>query len=463
MTRTIRTMIALLAIMLVPATALAQAADAKPAEAAPAAEAPKPAAPATPPVLSKFNVSFYGYVNFDAIYDTTRSFTEGMGMNAVARPDTQAGENPRTIFTARNSRFGFRINAPEFEGIKASGNIETDFDTAVDNAADSMYTSGILRIRQANLKLETPIVDILMGMGNNLFGFTATYLPCDVAMLPFPGSPFGRNPQVRLTKIIKTAPLNLEVAVAAFRPPQRDAAIPDFQGGVRAMINGFKGIHTAGNGGTGPQPASIAVSGTYRKFKVGFSPADTATPPAPTGAEFDEESVTGSGVSIDALIPIIPSADGSKGNKLTLVGTYVMTKGANDLLGGLSGGATGFAGAPAGTVAVLPAGGLVGFDAGGFEAIKWTGIVAGAEYYLPPSGNVFIAAAYGHAKSDNLGDLTSSTKVWDESTHYDGSLFFDPTPAVRLGLGYQHREVKFLGDGEKAKSDRYHFTALYFF
>lgn len=479
MTRVIRTMIALLAILLLPVAAhaadeKAAAEAAKPAEEAKPAEAPKPPAPVPaqlPSVLSKLNVVFYGYVNFDALYDTTRSHNEGEGMDAIARPDTQAAKKGRTIFTARNSRFGFRVAAPEFQGMKASGVIETDFGREFSTSESLYIPQGGLRLRQANFKLETPYVDFTFGQTWQLFGWPSAYFPADVAMLPVPGEPFGRMPQLRLSKLFKTLPLNFEVAVAALKPPQRDAGIPEFQGGIRFLVNNYKGIHTSGAGGTGPYPLSFAVSGALRQYKAALKPT-----PAP--AEWTEKSIQGSAISFDALVPIIPSSNGDKANKLTAVATFVMTKGAGDLLGGITGIASSSACTTAtsqclsaalpatASGAVYPDNNQVAWDSDGeFHAISWNGFLVGADYYLPPSGRFFISATYSQAKSNNVADYApaaSLSNIYTQATHYDGNLFCDVTPAVRLGLSYQHRETKY-ADGKTGKNDRYHFTAYYNF
>ena len=259
--------------------------------------------------------------------------------------------------------------------------------------------------------------------------------------------------------------------MAALKPPQRDAGIPEFQGGARFLVNGYKGIHTGGAGGTGPYPLSVGISGAVRQYKVSLKPNTT---PAP--AQWDEKTVQGNGISFDALIPIIPSANGDKGNKLTLVGTYVITKGAGDLLGGITGigncTASGtvhcLSGALPATAStyVLPDNNQVAFDSNGkFHAINWNGFLVGADYYLPPSGRIFVSATYSQAKSDNAADYmptASKGTVYTMATHYDGNVFFDVTPAVRLGLSYQHRETKY-ADGVKGKNDRYHFIAYYNF
>src|SRR4051812_26689807 len=64
----------------------------------------------------KFQVG--GFVETDMINDTTRSFTEVVGNGAVARSNTFAGDNGRTQFSVRNSRFAFTVLAPVQNGWK---------------------------------------------------------------------------------------------------------------------------------------------------------------------------------------------------------------------------------------------------------------------------------------------------------------------------------------------------------
>ncbi|HYD39611.1 MAG TPA: hypothetical protein VEB43_02185 [Anaeromyxobacter sp.] len=468
MTASIRSSLAVLALLLAPAAGRAQttpaAEPAAPTTAPSQAEAkptPPPEAPRPPPppsVTSKFNVSFYGFVILDVIHDSTRSFDIGMGSGAIARAGTLAGDNGRTIVTARESRFGFRINAPEYQGMKLTGQLEADFDARESNASEAnLYTVGFLRLRQANIKLETKVLDVLFGQTAYVFGWQPFFYPATVSNFALPGQPFSRNVQLRLGKFIKGDALSAEVAVAALRPPQRDAEIPEFQGGARFMFNRWKGIHTLGTGGTAPYPLSIGVSGAYRKFKVSFSDEG-----------LEQHEADGQALAVDALVPVLPAREGSKGNSLTLTGTFVTGKGYGDLIGG-PGGGNASAALPAGPPAVTstaPGGNLVTFDAAReLTAVEWTGFVVGGDYYLPPNGRVFVSAVYAQVQSDNVGDNVQAGNlgaVYDRMTHYEGNVFFDVTPALRLGLNYQRREQEFL-DGETAKNDRYQFNALYFF
>lgn len=479
MTRTFRTTL-LLSVLLGPAAALAQAAADKPADAQPGpADAAKPleaapapaAAPALPPVLTKLNLTLYGYVNLDAMYDTTRSYVESMVSGAVARKNTQDGDHGRWVLTARNTRFGFRVAAPEYHQIKATALVEGDFDQTYSGASEAItYPQGFFRLRQAHLRMETPWIDVLIGQTTYLFGWQASFYACAATPLGLPGEPFGRTPQVRLTKVLKSAPLNVEVAAGAFRPPQRNTDLPEFQGGLRFLVNNFKGTHSFGAAGTTAVPAALGVSGAYRQFRAGMN--STATP---VPAAYPEKKVDGYGLSVDAMLPLIPSRNGSRGNTLTAYGTYAITKGAGDILSGVTGFGTTAAGAavrsasaaaPAGMSFIEPDVGTIAFDGEQKpHAVNWNGAVVGAEYYLPPSGRIFVSANYSVATSDNVNrwaPAASQSGIFYRLQNWDVDLYADVTPEVRLVFAWEHRQARY-GDGMLAKNERYHLSAFYFF
>src|SRR5688500_15248165 len=86
-----------------------------------------PMPPAQPPAPSEWRTRFYGFVELDAIHDSTQSFFEASLNAQVAPRGTYLGDNGRTQFTAKNSRVGLMIEAPAFHGILATGNINFDF------------------------------------------------------------------------------------------------------------------------------------------------------------------------------------------------------------------------------------------------------------------------------------------------------------------------------------------------
>ena len=75
---------------------------------------------------SDWKLTIYGFAEADVMRDSTRSFNDGLNSNVVAHPLTQAGRTPRLQTTIRNSRIGFKAEAPAFHGIRSSGVLEFD-------------------------------------------------------------------------------------------------------------------------------------------------------------------------------------------------------------------------------------------------------------------------------------------------------------------------------------------------
>jgi len=151
----------------------------------------------------------------------------------------------------------------------------------------------------------------------------------------------------------------------------------------------------------------------------------------------------GYGLSIDALIPILPATKEHKENALTLTGGFVIGAGIADLYTGLTGGVTQPALANPTMADPAPAytpnvdNGLVMFSADGtLHPVQWTSYMVGAQYYLPPSGKVWLSANYSHMSSSNAHAFGSPQRVWDKSNWADGNVFVDVTPAVRLGVAF---------------------------
>src|SRR5260221_8983856 len=117
----------------------------------------------------------------------------------------------------RNSRIGFKLRAPETHGIRASAMIETDFQGPVPTIANpdpspspnpfgtegNFFASPNLRVRHFNMKIETPVVDVLLGQYWQLFGWQSAYQPNTVEIQGVPGEIYGRTPQPRVSKTIK--------------------------------------------------------------------------------------------------------------------------------------------------------------------------------------------------------------------------------------------------------------------
>jgi hypothetical protein len=514
-----------LPILLVVSGAYAQTAGegtAKPSATPKTESAPAPVAEPkkdAPPSTSRWQMTYYGFLEVDAMRDSTQSFGDSVANSPVLRSDGSlpavlpigltakhdplyGAKHPRVQFSARNSRFGFRMAAPEYAGMKVSGTLELDFmgnqpSNPPATSESAFYTNATPRLRHAYAKVESDVVDVILGQYYHLFGWQPLYFPATVSYLGIPNEIFGRTPQIRLSKTIKTDPVNFEVAVAALRPVQRDSGMPDVQGGVRFGVNGWKGAHGAGSGQATLDALSIGVTGAYRKFRVVEFINNVGDPSFAT----DAAEAAGYGISIDGIIPVIPASSiDDKGNALTLTGSYVTGAGIGDLFtGGLTGGTRfplpeGPAGQNTGTYASNIEPGVVQYsvvskpgepERGFLRVLNWTAFMVGFQYFLPPSGKVILTGNYSRGKSNNIGQSDTEGgdphRTFRQSDYFDVNVFADLTPSLRLGLSFQRVQQTFtdsfatpppatdpavptanLVDG-KDKNDRFEFAGYFFF
>ena len=419
------------------------------------------------PMKGKWNPVMYGFVEFDSIHDSTQSLTDLSGNYAIAKSGSYASQHARTTFGVRNSRLGFKLTAPESNGIKTTGILEMDFlgnqpSNPPATSEGAFFASPTFRVRHFAMKLETPYVDVLLGQYWQLFGWQSYFHPNTVEIQGLTGQVFSRSPQARVSHTFKTDPVNLELAVAASRPPQRDSATPDGQAGIRLLINDWKGVHTMGGAGTAADAAGIGVSGVLRRFVV---PQYAATPT-------DSHSTFGWGISTDILLPIIPASMEDRSNALSLTGSWVLGRGISDLFTGLSDGNIASWPLPAAANGTVPtytsdidSGLLEVAQDGTFHPIHWQVFMGGLQYYLPPTGHVWISGNYSYMKSNNILEyVTTAAKaaLFDKAQRFDGNLFWDVNVAVRLGVSYAHIKQNY-GDNTTASNNRFQFSGWLLF
>ncbi len=448
-------------------------------------------------VVGKWSATLYGFAEADYAFDSTESYSDLAGSGQVAHPGTYAAKNPRSQFGIRNSRFGFRFRAPEYHGVRASAQIETDFlgdwspptyVAATGEPTENQYfTSPALRLRHAFMKLETPIVDVILGQTWHLFGWGSSYQPNTVQIQGVPGEIYARTPQARLSHTFASRDVTFDIALGAMRPPQRDSAVPEGEAGLHFAINNWTGVQTMGATGTTVSPASVAVTGDLRRFAI---------PNYPTGGTVADPSVastydigkTGGGVAVDAFIPVIPGSLEHMGNSLSLLGEFVYGQGIGDLYTGLTSG-LGVpalvpvpAGSAAGTVSTTAYNpqidsGLVTVDGkGNVTVIEWQTLRAGLEYTFPGvDGRLRLSGNYANVTSPNALKLltttpatataaatTNAAKIRDALNWFDVCLMGDLTPAVRLGVEYAYSTDKY-ADGESGVNHRVQASAFYVF
>lgn len=432
---------------------------------------------ATSLVIGKWATTMYGFVEADNIFDTTQSFNDLAGNGQVARAGTLRGDNGRFTMGVRNSRIGFRLKAPEVNGIRTSAQLEMDFlgnqpavasspgagDTGTQpyyGSEGAFFTNPAFRVRHANVKIETPVVDVLIGQYWQLYGWQSVYHPNTVEIQGVPGQLYSRTPQVRISKSIKSDAVTFEMAAAMTRPVQRDSALPEGQGGLRLALNNWTGLQTMGATGTQISPASIAATGYVRRVSV----AQWAAAPTVTNDK------TASGFALDGYIPIIPATKDHKDNALSVNGELAYGYGSADFYTGLGGG-IGFPALP-NPKAATPAPayqpnidqGIATYDvAGGLHFIQWQSYLLGAQYYLPGvDGRVWVSANYSHMSSDNMQFYGNPAKARSALDWFDVNLFGDVTTSVRLGLEYANFNDQYI-DGTHAINHRFQGSAFYIF
>lgn len=412
-----------------------------------------------PPVHAKWDATLYGFAELDMITDSTQGFGELAGGAAIARPNTYAGDHGQTTFTPRNSRIGFKVAAPEYQGMKASAQLEMDFlgnqPTGISEA--SLYGNATFRFRHLNAKLETKYVDILAGQYWSLFGWQSMFHPNTVAIQGVPGQIYSRVAQLRVGKKIKGGDVDVELQVAANRPVERASATPDGVAAIKISLPKLKAWHTAGSTGSSLDDAALGVSVIGRRF----------TPPAFQATPNHQESKNGYGVSVDALIPVIPATKESHAGALTLTGNFVYGAGLADQYTGFNGGVSNAAlpnpnmANPAPTYTAVLDGGLALYSADGtLHPIQWTSILAGAQFYI--TNTVWISANYSHMDSGNAKLFGAGNKVFDTSNWADGNLMVDITPAFRVGGEFSWFNQTYV-DGQDATDYRGQLSAFFIF
>jgi hypothetical protein len=435
------------------------------------------AADANSLVVGKWATTLYGFLEGDSIYDSTQSFTDAAGNAQVLRPSgstaplapsisglpsgtvqpaqpTQGylGNHGQMLFSVRNSRLGLRLRAPGTETVHTSAMLEMDFlgnqPSGVSQA--SYFTSPTMRIRHAMFRVETPVVDVMVGQYWHLFGWQEGYLPNTTEIQGVPGELYARAPQVRVSKTIRTSDVTLEAAIAAVRPPAL-SEVPEGEAGIRFALNNLLGMHTAGATGTSLLPASIAVTGDVRHFEI---------PEAASIMPTSQVSATSFAVAVDLFLPILPARPAKHDNALSVMGQLVTGSGISDLYSGMQSGVMfpfvpNLTQSPPWPMNVDQ--GLATYDItpGGFalHPIQWTSLLAGIEYYLPGlGGRVWISGNGSHIQSNNTSQFArdnaaqpnpnvyfypaSQAQVRKGEDWWDANLFFDPVASVRVGLEF---------------------------
>src|SRR5581483_11369860 len=82
------------------------------------------------------------------------------------------GSHGQLMFSARNSRLGLRIRTPGAASVHTSALLEMDFlgNQPSGISQTSTFTSPTMRLRHAMFRVETPVVDVMVGQYWHLYG-----------------------------------------------------------------------------------------------------------------------------------------------------------------------------------------------------------------------------------------------------------------------------------------------------
>lgn len=413
--------------------------------------------------MGKFDVSLYGFVELDGIYDSTQSYNELSGNGLLARPGTFAAEHGRTLATVRNSRLGVKVQTPEWHRMSLHGALEFDLLGNQPPTATEIQTfvNDTFRVRHAFVELKTSWVNVLIGQAWQLFGWQSFFHPAAVGIQGMPGQVYSRAPQLRLSHCFHAGGMQVEAALAAARSPQRDSAFPDGQAGIRLSFDRWKGMHSTGATSTAVDSAAIGVSGALRRFSLAVP---TAVPPATA----DTNSTMGWGMSVDAVLPIVPVKERRAG-ALTVNGSFVRGTGIADFYTGLTGG-VGFPASPPLGKGYTP--GFTDIDPGialyttdlRLAMVDWQSFLIGLQLYLPPRGKLWVASNFSQMDSANITDFTAATAsgVFVRSRWADVNLFADVLPGLRIGAEYSWF-WQLYNDDVEAENHRFQLSAFYIF
>jgi hypothetical protein len=231
--------------------------------------------PLPKPVWSNLDIQLYGYLKFDAAYDTSR--IENGNYAQWVESENPNNNDDQFNMTANQSRFGMKINGPDGEAMKTSGRVEVDF-----YGGGTAENKAHLMMRHAYMKLDWPEsrFNIIAGQTSDVI---SPLLPSTVnySVCWWTGNIGYRRPQIRLTKELGFETggyLKLEGALTRTigrdsitgTDSGEDAGIPTFQG--RASITlpmlGAQEATIGLSGHWGEEEYDIELDGQDREFKT---------------------------------------------------------------------------------------------------------------------------------------------------------------------------------------------------
>ena len=233
--------------------------------------------PLPKPVWSNLDIQLYGYLKFDAAYDTSR--IDNGNYAKWVENESPNDDDDQFNMTANQSRFGAIIKGPNGEAIKTSGRVEVDFYGPGVGVSENQ---GRLMMRHAYMKLDWPgkRFNIIAGQTSDVI---SPLLPSTVNYTVgwWTGNIGYRRPQFRLTKELGFEAggfLKLEGALARTigdtsitgTDSGEDAGFPTLQGraSITVPMLGAKEATIGLSGHWGQEEYDTAPSGQDKEFET---------------------------------------------------------------------------------------------------------------------------------------------------------------------------------------------------
>ena len=186
-------------------------------------------------VTSKYDITLYGYVKLDAVYDSHRTQVGDLAFFVLPKVDGE--KDAETRLSARQSRLGLKVNGPDVEGGKVTALVEMDFYGKADT--ENAYHP---RMRLGYLDWAFSTWSLRAGQDWETF-IVVVPNTINFATLADQGALGLRRPQVRLTKNIPVGNAKLVTKGAVARTIGQDidgggqddgvdSDIPTLQGSV---------------------------------------------------------------------------------------------------------------------------------------------------------------------------------------------------------------------------------------
>ncbi|MFO7724711.1 MAG: hypothetical protein R6V45_04095 [Oceanipulchritudo sp.] len=224
-----------------------------------------------PVVTSSINLSLYGYVKLDAIYDSQR--TNNGNQARFVLPESGQGDDDVFSLTARQTRLGLRVSAPVRDDWEANGRIEIDFyGSGGENAAEP-------RTRLAYLSLNNGNWEFLAGQDYDTWNMVLPKTN-NFATGGFHGTLWSRRAQARATR---TWSLGERSALAGSIGMARNVGLED--------------IDNAGDGLDGGEDSGLPIFQWNLLYSTGLEAGEARFS---VGGQYGEEEVERSLTDRDA-------------------------------------------------------------------------------------------------------------------------------------------------------------------